>query len=81
MRLQTATGRCYLVNSFEVHLDGCYIWLIALSQTKRERRRKGAPELPAPGLRGLTHSEQYRPGSQLSEGFETGGEVSRRSGS
>jgi hypothetical protein len=49
------------MNSFEVHLDGCYIWFIAFGPDEGERRRKGAPELPAPGLRGLTHSEQCRP--------------------
>jgi hypothetical protein len=61
MLLQTVIERCYLLHSFEVHLDGCYIWLISFGPDEGERRRKGAPELPAPGLRGLTHSEQDRP--------------------
>ena len=59
-RLPTVIGKCYPVNSIEVHIDGCYTRLIVLGQAKESDAEK-APELPAPGLRGLTHSEQRTP--------------------
>jgi len=43
MLLQTAIGRCYLVDSIEVHLDGCYTWFMVLSQTKESGAEKVHP--------------------------------------
>jgi hypothetical protein len=43
MRLQTVTGKCYQVGSFEVHLDGCYIWFVVLGQTKESDAEKVIP--------------------------------------
>ena len=43
MLLQTVVGRCYLLDSFEVHLDGCYIWLVASFQTKESGAEKVHP--------------------------------------
>ena len=43
MLLQTGTRRCYQVGSFEVHLDGCYIWFVVLGQTKESDAEKVHP--------------------------------------
>jgi hypothetical protein len=43
MLLQTIIGRCYLQGSFEVHLDGCYIWLVPSRQTKESDAEKVHP--------------------------------------